>query len=341
MKLAIIIGNFQPLHNGHVTLINKAVEDNDRVLILIAGINKLPNYVRPFSFQDRKVLMEKVIQSNKLDIRGLPDSPTKEEWVSNVIAHQCSIEEDPTHVTLYTSEKERDFYSEALLYTVETVDELPINSVDIRNLFYAASSDLKILSSLVPKDTLSFLGDIEVGELWRLSQEKTKCEELSLSKRQEHSHNNSIEPVAHAIIVQNQKVLTVIRKSVRGYGQRALVGGYIDYKEESMGAAMREALEETGVDLIDLSKQGKCKCLVRSIEENLSDIGSRTLGINYLFIIKEDLELKIVPCPKETLGYEWVVLDDILREKELLFFNHNLVVQRVYSMLSSNATTKK
>lgn len=41
MKTGVILARFQPIHNGHLQLIQKAVEENDKVLVIIGSIDKL------------------------------------------------------------------------------------------------------------------------------------------------------------------------------------------------------------------------------------------------------------------------------------------------------------
>ena len=40
MKLGVILSRCQPLHKGHVDMINKALKENDKVLFIIGSANK-------------------------------------------------------------------------------------------------------------------------------------------------------------------------------------------------------------------------------------------------------------------------------------------------------------
>lgn len=42
-KIGVIIARFQPIHNGHVELIRKALNENDKVLILLGSADKFNN----------------------------------------------------------------------------------------------------------------------------------------------------------------------------------------------------------------------------------------------------------------------------------------------------------
>lgn len=53
MKTGVILARFQPIHNGHLQLIQKAVEENDKVLVIIGSIDKL-NARNPIPWTIRK-----------------------------------------------------------------------------------------------------------------------------------------------------------------------------------------------------------------------------------------------------------------------------------------------
>ena len=60
MKTGVILARFQPIHNGHLQLIQKAVEENDKVLVIIGSIDKL-NARNPIPWTIRKEMVEEAI----------------------------------------------------------------------------------------------------------------------------------------------------------------------------------------------------------------------------------------------------------------------------------------
>ena len=57
MKTGVILVRFQPIHNGRLQLILKAVEENDQVLVIIGSIDKL-NARNPIPWTIRKELVD-------------------------------------------------------------------------------------------------------------------------------------------------------------------------------------------------------------------------------------------------------------------------------------------
>lgn len=72
MKTGVILARFQPIHNGHLALIEKASQENDKVLVIIGSIDKL-NKRNPIPWTIRKEMVEVAIQE-----RGLTNVIVKE-----------------------------------------------------------------------------------------------------------------------------------------------------------------------------------------------------------------------------------------------------------------------
>ena len=63
----VIVARFQPVHNGHLALIEKAVNESERVLLLVGSADK-NNYRNPIPVEIRiKLLKDALIERNLLD----------------------------------------------------------------------------------------------------------------------------------------------------------------------------------------------------------------------------------------------------------------------------------
>lgn len=93
MKVGVILARFQPIHNGHLELIKKALEENDKVLILIGSADKIgvrnpiPANVR---FQLVEESIRDLVDSKKSDPK--PYSPYQIDLLDDL-----STEEDNSH----------------------------------------------------------------------------------------------------------------------------------------------------------------------------------------------------------------------------------------------------
>lgn len=326
--LAVIIGRFQPLHNGHVDLIQEALANHDQVLLLVGSVNRETNFNNPLTPEERFALIQgQFPEESSLIVRGLKDKPTDDEWVEEVTANVMNIEEDPSKVVIYTSEKDEEFYNKSFIYNLAVKQSDGINATNIRNMWYQISG----LASL-PTHVHKFIEGIPEERRLALKDERLSCLLGKSVAMNGHAFGNPIEPVAHAVVVHQNKILLVKRMSVRGKGQWAIPGGFIEHTETTRMAAIRELKEETGLDLQVL----RAKELATAVEENLDDLSVRTIGHNYLYIIDPMEEQPVVSLDtSECSDYMWVDTLDILTEKMNLFYNHTVVIQRLFSILGN------
>ena len=217
-----------------------------------------------------------------------------------------------------------------------------ISSTEIRHTWYENDMfGVDMEEDAVPEQVENFLLYYKATEYNRLRDEYLNCMEDKKRKTEGHPFGNPLEPVAHALILKQGKVLLITRGGTRGYGQLALPGGYVENTESTFDCACRETFEETKLDLLYLGQTGEASCVLRELEENLDDLGSRTLGINYLFMLKPDLEVDLSFKSDEVLEVQWVSLSDILTDKVPLFFNHSLVIKRLLSKLDALVPRKE
>lgn len=61
MKLGVILSRCQPLHKGHIEMINKALSENDKVLLIIGSADKSGTERNPFSISYRINMFKKAL----------------------------------------------------------------------------------------------------------------------------------------------------------------------------------------------------------------------------------------------------------------------------------------
>ena len=292
MKLGIIIGRFQPVHYGHLSLINTSKTNNDKTLVIMGSVNRLPNYNNPLTTEERKKLLETLV------------TPA-DDWVLQ-------------QQTLYCGKKDEEFYRSNFIYNVEVVKEEDISCVDIRHAWYQES--LWTVEDSLP---ISSAAALELSDNFQELRDEWDLINNYPSQAEETYPN----PVSYAVIVQDNKILIKYRDEIIGYQQPGLPGLYVLNTETTLDSCIRNTKVDTNIDLEMLIINGEAVCMAQAVEENLDSLGVRTLGVNYLFIIKPDVSLEI------TSDSDWIPMKDILEENTLLFYNHNLVAQRLLSKL--------
>lgn len=87
-KTGLVIGRFQPFHNGHLYLLKEALKICDKIIIGI-GSSNVVNDDNPWSAEKRRQVIEKVISEENLadkviKVVEIPDDPDDEVWYENV-----------------------------------------------------------------------------------------------------------------------------------------------------------------------------------------------------------------------------------------------------------------
>ena len=71
-KTGVVLGRFQPIHLGHVHVINEALNLCEKVLVFIGSSQAELTETNPFNYELRKTLIQKVF-GDKILIAPLPD----------------------------------------------------------------------------------------------------------------------------------------------------------------------------------------------------------------------------------------------------------------------------
>lgn len=76
VKYGVFLARMQPVHNAHLFMVNKALEENDRVLIVLGSENKVDMIRNPYDIRLREKMLRECLnqeQNNKITIVTLPD----------------------------------------------------------------------------------------------------------------------------------------------------------------------------------------------------------------------------------------------------------------------------
>lgn len=84
---ALVIGRFQPLHYGHLKIIEKAVDECDRVTIGIGSAQYSCTIDNPFTAEERRQMIDNTLSAEGLDgvaIVFVNDTNSNSIWVKEV-----------------------------------------------------------------------------------------------------------------------------------------------------------------------------------------------------------------------------------------------------------------
>jgi len=88
MKIGILVGRFQPLHKGHIEAIEFAENNSDKLYIIVGSAEKSNQKRNPFTFEERKKMIELAIIDRKLHesitIVPINDANNHTEWILSI-----------------------------------------------------------------------------------------------------------------------------------------------------------------------------------------------------------------------------------------------------------------
>lgn len=124
----------------------------------------------------------------------------------------------------------------------------------------------------------------------------------------------SMHRVVSKVILVNQRNDVALAKVKRGFftGHWTLPGGFVDYAEHPMEGAVREVLEELGVN-IEISEQD----IVQIAERIFTSEGIQFLSFTYKCNIEDNLTF--TPKPDEIEEVRWFTMEEALARAASLF----------------------
>ncbi len=112
----LIIGRFQPFHNGHVKLIEYAAGESGKVIIGIGSSQESHSWENPFSASERREMIKKSLKVfDRYEIIEVPDINKDLVWVSHVKRIAPDFQ-----VVYANTARERHLFSEAGFDVVPT-----------------------------------------------------------------------------------------------------------------------------------------------------------------------------------------------------------------------------
>ena len=222
MKKGLFIGRFQPFHKAHKKVIMDLAKKVDYLIIGIGSSNKHHTFDNPFTLKERTDMINDSLEIKNYSIKPIPDLDDYSKWAKHVATIIGGID------IVFTGNKLVKELFEKENINVETITHSSYISGTLVRDMVAKSQKWE---KYVTKKTANVVK--KVGGLERIQ---------SLSK----IYKNPVPTVD--IIIETDKGILLIERKHEPFGW-ALPGGHVDYGESLEDAAIREAKEETSLDI--------------------------------------------------------------------------------------------
>jgi len=261
--LGIIIGRFQPLHEGHKEIIMKAKKLCDKLLIIVGSANVARTIKNPWTYSERKELIQAFLDKNGLDFEDAQVIPVNDykysdtQWILDV-QEIVNMHKSFGKRILFGFDKEGNDYLKWFpqygFHNIESASS--INATTIRRSMFLYQKEHSGLA--LPEDVV---------------------EDFKYFINENHRFKDYPYPetlnfvCSDALIECNGHILLIRRKYAPGRNTWALPGGFKNNTETFTECAIREAFEETNLRVPE-------KVLVGSIvNTKLFDSPTRGSGI--------------------------------------------------------------
>ena len=344
--LAVVIGRFQPVHNGHLNLFKKAANLSENVLILVGSSFIAPDSRNPFTFEERAAMIKAAVsedtKTNFIIKPIVDDLYNDNRWLADI---QKSISEalcswgisSDEKIALVGHHKDSTSYYLDLFpkpkYNFFEVDsEETISSTDIRRSYFI-DNDMGIFTKYfmirVPNSVTHYL--LEWKKNFPTNYNNIKEEFLFLDNYKKQFSSLIYPPIfvtTDAVVICNGHILLVKRRSHPGKGLWALPGGFLGKDEKIEDSMVRELVEETkilknaGMNLEFVKKS--LKPLLKGIhvfDAPTRSLRGRTITHAGLFILEQTV-LPDVVGSDDAEKAKWFPISDLYSMHCIMFEDH-------------------
>jgi bifunctional NMN adenylyltransferase/nudix hydrolase len=332
---AVYIGRFQPFHLGHLSVVKKALEVADQLIIVIGSAKHARNIRNPWTAPERAQMIRAALDEDAMyEVVTVRDHLYSDAmWVADVqravgeairFREQFSPNLHRPKVTMVGHLKDR-----TSLY-LDQFPQWPLTHVPLFNHIHAT----QVRETYLTKGSNALDVPEPVRE-WLLGWEKAHPfynhlkEEWKFVADYKDSWYDTPFPVqfncVDSVVYRSGHVLLVKRGGWPGKGQWALPGGFVNEHERTLDAALRELKEETGI-LVEKSAllvgvQGS-----KTFDHPDRSLRGRTFSHAYFFNLGSG-ELPQIQGADDAVEARWWTLADIYQMEDMMFEDHVAIIE--------------
>lgn len=327
---AIYIGRFEPVHNGHMALLQRALDSARNVIVVMGSAWQARSPKNPFTCHERAdMMLEALTETDRARVQVLPmrDYYNEALWVQAVRKGVGQIAAADAHVGLVGHFKDAtSSYLSAFpgweLIHVERQGR--IDATAIRDAYFGATpgtvrARLSDLASQMPESTLGFLERFAQTPCYPALQEEWRM----LRGYREAWAAAPYPPVfvtVDAVLRCQNHVLLIRRAHAPGKGQLAVPGGFIEQRETVWQSCLRELAEETHCDVPEAALRAALQSVAVFDHPDRSQRG-RTITHAHYFDLG-DVPLPAVQADDDALQAQWVPVAQLAALEDRFFEDH-------------------
>ncbi|PWF55024.1 bifunctional nicotinamide-nucleotide adenylyltransferase/Nudix hydroxylase [Massilia glaciei] len=326
--VAVLIGRFQPFHNGHAALLKAALASAPHVVVVLGSSFRSRSAKNPFTWEERAAMIDGSLaaeERTRVSYLAARDYYNDPRWAAEVRAGVKRMAPAAQKIALVAFFKDVSSYYlnnfpewEPLSVKVEA----EIDATRIRRVLFEAEDldvSLSVIAPLVPTAVRQYL------KAWTflpyfapLAEEHKAVEAYKASWRA--APYPPIFSTVDAVVKTAGYVLLIRRNDFPGKGLWAMPGGFVEPGERLLQAAMRELNEETELGVLMPTLADALIGVAVFDHPNRSQRG-RTITHAHFFDLKTEHLPEIEGADDAALA-KWVPIDQLLSMEEQFFEDH-------------------
>lgn len=363
--LTVFIGRFSPFHNGHATVLRRALQKSKVVLVLLGSADQPRTIKNPFTADERTTMIDMWygneswknskpnLNGGRLEVAAIHDTPYNDQlWIRDV---QVAVEAcknkyvdllglNPTIAITGAKRDATSWYLEAFPtwekdFVSADESDFNLSATDVRRILFNSQnchiddSCAIELARHVPETTRLFLdGFAETDEAQQLRREFQFINKYKMAWEAAPYAPTFV--TVDNVVVQSGHVLLIRRRSEPGKGLWALPGGFVNQTERLLDAAIRELREETKLKVPAAVLKGSVKSK-EIFDHPDRSLRGRTLTIAYLIALPDQEQLPEVKGSDDAEKAEWVPIAKIQSMRDQLFEDHYSIIETMLGRLQS------
>jgi len=328
MNVAVLIGRFQPFHEGHAGLLAKALATAPKVVVALGSSFHARNAKNPFTWEERAAMIGATLSDadrDRVSFVPVRDYYDDTRWADAVINAVARFHEPSAQVALIGHFKDPSSYylnhfPQWHMVTAEATHQ--IDATDIRRIYFEAEDmnvSLAVLESALPLAIRRYL------KAWSLLPHYAGLveEHYFVAKYKAAWKKAPYAPIfstVDAVVACAGHVLLIRRGGFPGKGQWAVPGGFVEQRERLLQSAIRELAEETQLGVLASTLESALVDVEVFDHPDRSQRG-RTITHAHYFDLKSDT-LPIIEAADDAAEVTWVPIAKLADMEEAFYEDH-------------------
>jgi len=341
IDVAVLIGRFQPFHNGHATLLQLALETAEEVVVILGSSFHARSTKNPFTWQERADMINATL------------SPADRDRVSYIAVRDYY--DDARWSAAIRGKVERHFpyakrialighFKDASSYYLNRFPQwqlvaaeqlLAIDATVIRRVLFEAEDmrvSLDVIAHYLPLSIRQYLKAWSILPHYAVLV-KEHAELLAYHESWKPAPYAPMFVTLDAVVKAAGHVLLVQRGGFPGKGLWALPGGFLDQNERLFQGAIRELFEETNLAV-----------LASTLEHSLVDVKvfdhpgrslrGRTITHAHFFDLLTE-HLPDIRAADDAAQAAWVSIEKLEGMEEVFFDDHFHILDQFLNLTAS------